>query len=88
MANKARNTTGASQTATSPAANKGDLATMLTAAAVAAPKPAKAKGPRTTFTVTQIGQARLSSTGKSVLVAVSGETEDGHRVGGTLWVKP
>lgn len=88
MAKLARNTTGTSQTATGGAV-KGTLSDLLAAAAKAAPAVAKtAKGPRATFTVTQMGEARMSSSGKTVLIAVTGETDSGARVGGTLWVKP
>lgn len=84
---KTANTSGTTKTAT--VARKGTLAEMLAVAETAVPKAAKSStGPRAVFTVQQIGAARLSGTGKTVLVTVSGETEDGQRVGGTLWVKP
>lgn len=85
MAKTASNTTGASKTAT-----KGSLAELLANVAAAAPAAAaKApKAPRAEFRVTQLGEARVSSSGKTILVAVRGETESGATVGGTLWIKP
>lgn len=84
MAKQASNTTGASKTA------KGSLADMLAQAVANAPAAAakQPKAPRATFTVTQLGEARVSSSGKTVLVAVRGETDSGATVGGTLWIKP
>lgn len=80
----------AGNTVSAPKSAKGSLAEMLATVAAAAPAAAAKtpKAPRASFTVTQLGEARVSSSGKTILVAVRGETPEGATVGGTLWIKP